>query len=136
MTIRQWYSVLMEDRVLMSPATENNPQLFLPVRAEILSQNTDWSNSWKLSRIKGVESKLSAFLFKLLHRLLATQDRVQDLGEKMEYALYVMLIQRTSIGASGNFFHFFLSSYLLLVTTVIQNHRRGCRRVSKFCMGT
>jgi hypothetical protein len=78
MTIKQWYSVLMEDRVLMSQATEDNPQLLLPVRAEILSPTTDRSNSWRLSRIKGVESKLTAFLFKL-HHLLATQDRVSRL---------------------------------------------------------
>ena len=79
MTIKQWYSVLIEDRVLISPATENNPQLLLSVRAEILSPTTDLRNSWRLLRIKGVESKLSAFLFKLLHRLLATQDRVSRL---------------------------------------------------------
>ena len=27
------------------------------------------------------------------------------------------------------------SFLLVLVTTAIQNHRRGCRRVSNFCMG-
>ena len=32
----------------------------------------------------------------------------------------------------GTFFHF---SFLVVVTTVIQNHRRGCRIVSNFCMG-
>ena len=43
---------------------------------------------------------------------------------------------RTPIGASGNFLIFFLLllSYLLL-DTVVQNPRRGCRRVSNFCMG-
>ena len=79
MTIKQWYSVLMEDRVLMSPATENAPQLLLPVRAETLSPQTDWTNSWRLARIKGVESHLAAFLFKLLHLLLPTKERVSRL---------------------------------------------------------
>ena len=69
----------MEDRVLMSPATENTPQLLLPVRAETLSPTTDWTNSWRLARIKGIESHLAAFLFKLLHRLLPTKDRVSRL---------------------------------------------------------
>ena len=32
----------------------------------------------------------------------------------------------------GGYYFFFL---FLLLTTTIQNHRRGCRRVSKFCMG-
>ena len=83
MTIKQWYSVLMEDRLLMSPATENTPQLLLPVRAEALTPTNDWTNSWRLARIKGVDSVLSAFLFKLLHRLLPTKDRVSRLrGEE------------------------------------------------------
>jgi hypothetical protein len=39
---------------------------------------------------------------------------------------------RTPIGASGDFS--FFSCFLL--TTTIQNHRRGCRMVSNFCMGS
>ena len=33
--------------------------------------------------------------------------------------------------------HYFryIFPFLVVVTTVIQNHRRGCRRVSNFCMG-
>ena len=34
MTIKQWYTVLMEDRLLMSQATENTPQSPFPLRAE------------------------------------------------------------------------------------------------------
>ena len=76
MTIKQWYSVLMEDKVLMSPPTDDSPRALLPIRAETLSPTTDWPNSWRLSRMPGLESDLSSFLFKLLHKLLPTQDRV------------------------------------------------------------
>ena len=76
MTIKQWYSVLMEDNVLMSPPNEDTPRSLLPIRAETLSPSTDWPNSWRLSRMQGLESDLSSFLFKLLHKLLPTQDRV------------------------------------------------------------
>ena len=76
MTIKQWYSVLMEDKVLMSPPNEDTPRSLLPIRAETLSPSTDWPNSWRLSRMQGLESDLSSFLFKLLHKLLPTQDRV------------------------------------------------------------
>ena len=34
----------------------------------------------------------------------------------------------------GHYFRYIFP--LGVLTTVIQNHRRGCRRVSKFCMGT
>ena len=42
LTIKQWYQMLLADTVLMSPATDNSPQVLLPVRTEILHPNTDW----------------------------------------------------------------------------------------------
>ena len=80
MSIKEWYYSLLEDKLLMSPANDNSPAMLLPVRAETLSPSTNWPNSWKLARLNGLESDLSSFLFKLLHRLLPTQDRVFRLG--------------------------------------------------------
>jgi hypothetical protein len=44
------------------------------------------------------------------------------------------------INEGGHYFRYFFllfSFFLVLVlTTAIQNHRRGCRRVSNFCMGS
>ena len=80
MSTKQWYSVLMEDQVLMQPATDSSPPALIQVRAESLSPSNDWTHSWRLARIKGLESQLSTFLFKLLHQLLPTQERVQRLG--------------------------------------------------------
>ena len=42
------------------------------------------------------------------------------------------------INEGGNYFRYkYYSSFLVgfVLTTTIQNHRRGCRRVSNFCMG-
>ena len=69
-------TVLMEDKVLMAPLNEGSPHSLIPVRAETLSPSTDWPNSWRLLRLYGLERELSSFLFKLLHRILPTQDRV------------------------------------------------------------
>ena len=80
MTIRQWYSVLLEDQILMSVADENTTPSLLPVRVEALHPLTDWSQTWRLTRTKGLGSDLTAFLFKLVHCLLPTQDRVSRLG--------------------------------------------------------
>ena len=80
MSTKQWYTVLMEDRVLMSPATDDSPPCLLPVRVESMYPSNDWSNTWRRSRIKGLDSELTAFLFKLLHGLLPTQDRIARLG--------------------------------------------------------
>ena len=79
MTTKQWYQVLLDDQVLMSPADEDSPATLLPVRAELLHPSTDWACTWTLSRTKGLGSDLTAFLFRLLHQLLPTQDRVSRL---------------------------------------------------------
>ena len=64
----------------MSPATDDSPPCLLPVRVESMYPSNDWSNTWRRSRIKGLDSELTAFLFKLLHGLLPTQDRIARLG--------------------------------------------------------
>ena len=42
MSIKQWYSILMEDNLLMVPATENSPPVPLPVRVENMFPSNDW----------------------------------------------------------------------------------------------
>ena len=39
------------------------------------------------------------------------------------------------INEGGHYFSYFSTSFLGVGTAVIQNHRRGCRRVSNFCIG-
>ena len=45
-TTRDWYKILLEDRVLKTAATDNAPPTLLPVRAELLIPNTDWPRLW------------------------------------------------------------------------------------------
>ena len=80
MTTKQWYTILMEDNVLMTPATATSPQKLLPVRVEVQHPTLDWPSIWKFARTKGLGSDLTAFMFRLLHQLLPTQDRVSRLG--------------------------------------------------------
>ena len=80
MSIKQWYSTLLEDKVLMSPPTMDTPAKLLPVRSELLHPNTEWSQVWQLSRTKGLGSGLISFQLKILHELLSTQERIARLG--------------------------------------------------------
>ena len=75
LSTRQWYRLLLEDRVLMSQ-DENNGLNLLPIRPEILHPNSDWPSIWARARSKGLGSDLTAFIFRLLHQLLPTQERV------------------------------------------------------------
>ena len=86
LSTRQWYRLLLEDRVTMSPGNDDSPPSLLPIRAEIIHPDTDWSSSWKLARTRGLASDLTAFLFRLLHHLLPTQDRVlRIIGNQQEH---------------------------------------------------
>ena len=76
LSTKQWYRLLLEDRVLMHQENEDSPPTLRPIRAEILQPHSDWPFIWKILRIKGLASDLTGFLFRLLHHLLPTQDRV------------------------------------------------------------
>ena len=76
MSTKQWYTSLLEDTVLM-----HQPIIvLLPVRAETLIPNSNWTRTWQLVRTKGLGSDRTSFLFKLVNGLLPTQDRVARLG--------------------------------------------------------
>ena len=77
---KEWYRVLLEDQLLISQLTENTPAMLLPISVETLSPENEWPAIWRLARINGLGSQLTSFLFKLLHGLLPTQDRVHRLG--------------------------------------------------------
>ena len=61
----------------MSQEDGNSVPTLLPIRPELLHHNSDWPNIWARSKTKGLGSDLSSFLFRLLHQLLPTQERVQ-----------------------------------------------------------
>ena len=80
LSTKQWYRLLLERVVLNSPATDNEPERLLPVRCESLQPDSNWSYAWHLTKTPGLPSNTSSFLFKLLHLLLPTQDRVHRIG--------------------------------------------------------
>ena len=49
---------------------------YIMSRAELASPGTDWETSWRRARMKGLGSEATSFLWKLLHRLLPTEQRL------------------------------------------------------------
>ena len=49
---------------------------YIKTRSELASPNTDLENSWRRARLKGLGSEATACLFKLLHLLLPTEQRL------------------------------------------------------------
>ena len=75
MTTAQWYRVLLEKEVTMEES-EDGTMEFIRSRSELASPSTEWEVSWKRARMKGMGSDATSFLWKLLHRLLPTEERV------------------------------------------------------------
>ena len=71
MTTAQWYQVLLEKEVTMDMDNK-----YIMSRAELASPGTDWETCWRRARLKGLGSEATSFLWKLLHRLLPTEQRL------------------------------------------------------------
>ena len=80
MTIGQWTRVLTRDHLTHSPATVTSPAILIPVHAELFHPQVDWPCTWKRARLRGLPGDLADHLFRQLHGLLPTQDRVARLG--------------------------------------------------------
>ena len=80
LTSKQWYSVLLEERVFMRSENEELTAALIPINIETQHPNTDWPSVWKVLRTKGLGSELISFQFKMVHRLLPTRDRLARLG--------------------------------------------------------
>ena len=75
MTTAQWYRVLLEKEVTMEDY-DDSPNVFRKCRAELSSPTTDWETSWRRARMKGLGSEVISFLWKLLHQILPTEERL------------------------------------------------------------
>ena len=80
LSTKQWYKLLLEDKILMKKADEEAPTALLPLRCEELHPNNDWEQVWANLRTKGLGSELVSFQLKLLHNLLPTQERIARAG--------------------------------------------------------
>ena len=75
LSIRQWYKVLLEQEILNTTDSigRQTKKLF---KVEKDHPEVIWENVWSLVTLRGLESVDSSFLFRLLHSLLPTQERL------------------------------------------------------------
>ena len=77
---RDWTKILTEEFITMEVNQESNTSEFRPCKAELASPSTDWTLSWFLCRQQGIPPDMASFLWKMLHNLLGTQERMHRLG--------------------------------------------------------
>ena len=76
MSTAQWYRVLVEQNITMIDAADSHNMEYIKTRAELASPATDWECSWRRARLKGLGSEATSFLWKLLHLILPTEERL------------------------------------------------------------
>ena len=74
LTEKQWYQILMEENFMEE--SDRGVRQHIMCRVERASPGTDWENSWRLARLPGLGPDNISFLFKLMHEILPTQERV------------------------------------------------------------
>ena len=75
---RELYQILLED---VLKEEHHDGLRFVPCRAELANTENDWDSSWHRMRMKGLGPDNMSFLFKLLHQLLITQDRLSRINQ-------------------------------------------------------
>ena len=80
MTEKKWTKILTEDFITMEVNQDTNSSQFRQCRSELASPTTDWTLSWTLCRRPGIPPDMASFLWKMLHNLFSTQERLHRLG--------------------------------------------------------
>ena len=75
MSSKEWYRVLLEDNLTMELDGQGQRH-YKKCRAEVKHPENDWTNSWRLARLSGLESDQITFLWRLLHNILPTHSRL------------------------------------------------------------
>ena len=75
MSEKEWYRVLLEQYYTME-TNQDGHQVNIMCRAERASPATDWEHSWRLARLPGLGPENTSFVFRMMHDLLPTQERV------------------------------------------------------------
>ena len=78
MSVKLWYKHLLE--VQVTHTEPEDPSALVPCRVERLAPGIDWGRSWLAVCIPGLTPEMRSFLWKMLHCILPTQDRLHRMN--------------------------------------------------------
>ena len=79
LTVKQWYTYLLENLVTTREIDQDGRRELIPCRIEEMSPTVQWGEAYRLSRLHGLSPTSKSFLFKLLHQLLPSRERLHRL---------------------------------------------------------
>lgn len=79
MSVKDWYKLLLERNVTTREVDQEGRRELVPCKIEERNPTIAWSDSYRVSRLKGLSPDSKSFLFKLVHTLLPSKERVHHL---------------------------------------------------------
>ena len=79
MTVKQWYIYLLESKITRREIDQEGRSELIPCKIEQREPDVLWSESYRLSRLRGINPESKSLLFKLIHTLLPSRERVHHL---------------------------------------------------------
>ena len=83
MTVKQWYTFLMEQDVTMESGNQQEKTL-RPCRVEKLYSDVQWKTVWANIRMSFLGNCSKTFAWKLAHDLLPTEERLGAVGKNIQ----------------------------------------------------
>ena len=68
MTIKEWYRFLVENRVTRRDVDDEGRSEMIPCNVEVKFPNVFWSESFRISRLRGLSPAEKSFLIKMIHQ--------------------------------------------------------------------
>ena len=79
MTIKEWYRFLLEKNVTMRELDQAGRSELIPFKVEMREPNVCWSECYRICRLRGLAPDDISFLFRLIHTLLPSKERLLHL---------------------------------------------------------
>ena len=74
-----WYRVLLENNITMT-VDESGRRILKPCKVEMKNPDVNWEITWRRASLPGLSSADHSFLWKMLHNVLPTHERLHRLG--------------------------------------------------------
>ena len=74
--------------------SDDHTMEYIKSRAELAAPGTDWEQVWRRARLRGIGSEPICFLWRLLHRILPTEERLARILQKYICILIEEIFER------------------------------------------
>ena len=101
LTIKEWYNLLLKMNVTMHKVDQEDRFELIPCKVEEREPTFFWSESYRISRLLGLSPDSKSFLFKLIHTLLPSKERLHHLTPAISPSCWC------AAGATETYHHLF-----------------------------